>query len=92
IGGVIGMLSQESFKVISELQIYVKPVINPTLTNFCTELTGITQSTVDSAIILNDALPALESWLQTNNIAGWLQGTAKRRFFPFIFPNIRYIR
>ena len=70
-GGVIGMLSQESFKVISELQIYVKPVINPTLTNFCTELTGITQSTVDSAIILNDALPALESWLQTNNIAAW---------------------
>jgi len=28
---------------------YVRPVINPRLTNFCTQLTGISQATVDSA-------------------------------------------
>lgn len=72
VGAVIGTLSQESFKVISELQIYVKPVINPALTNFCTELTGITQSTVDVAITLEEALPVLENWLQTNNVQTWV--------------------
>lgn len=71
IGAVIGTISQESFKVIAELQVYVKPTINPTLTNFCTELTGITQSTVDSAITLDEALPVLENWLQTNNVQAW---------------------
>ena len=71
IGAVIGTLSQESFKVTSELQIYVKPVINPVLTKFCTELTGITQSTADAAITLENALVALESWLQTINVVAW---------------------
>ena len=71
IGAVIGTLSQESFKVTSELQIYVKPVINPVLTNFCTELTGITQSTADAAITLENTLVALERWLQTNNVVAW---------------------
>lgn len=71
IGAVIGTLSQERFDVIAELQIYVKPVINPTLTNFCTELTNITQSTVDAAETLNSALPLLADWLQTNNVTAW---------------------
>lgn len=71
IGAVAGKLSSESFEIVEELQIYVKPTINPTLTNFCTELTGITQSAVDSAIILNDALPALEIWLQAKNVTAW---------------------
>lgn len=34
VGAILGSLSQESFNVISELQIYVRPVINPTLTHF----------------------------------------------------------
>jgi inhibitor of KinA sporulation pathway (predicted exonuclease) len=71
VGAVIGTLSQERFNVIAKLQIYVRPVINPTLTIFCTELTGITQRTVDSAINLEDALPLLSNWLQTNNVAAW---------------------
>lgn len=34
-------------------------------------MTGITQSTVDAAIILEEALPLLEDWLQTNNVSAW---------------------
>ncbi|KAI0080101.1 exonuclease [Panus rudis PR-1116 ss-1] len=36
-------------KVISTFHEYVKPVLHPTLTPFCTELTGITQDVVDKA-------------------------------------------
>lgn len=71
IGTVIGKLCPESFQVVDELQIYVRPVINRTLTHFCTELTGIAQSTVDTAITLEEALLLLESWLQTNNVQAW---------------------
>ncbi|KAH9597270.1 Exonuclease [Trypanosoma melophagium] len=35
--------------VLAEFQRYVRPVLHPTLSTFCTELTGITQSVVDTA-------------------------------------------
>lgn len=35
--------------IVREFNKYVKPTINPILTPFCTELTGITQQQVDSA-------------------------------------------
>jgi inhibitor of KinA sporulation pathway (predicted exonuclease) len=72
VGAVIGMLSQELLNVISELQIYVKPTINPVLTIFCTELTGITQSTVNAAKLLEEELPTLSNWLQANDVAAWI--------------------
>jgi ERI1 exoribonuclease 3 len=43
-------------KVIDIFHTYVKPVINPTLTNFCKELTKIKQQQVDNAIEFKDAL------------------------------------
>lgn len=36
-------------KIIAEFQEYVRPTVNPTLTDFCTSLTGIQQETVDKA-------------------------------------------
>ena len=71
IGAVVGKLSLESFEVFDELQIYVRPIINPTLTNFCTELTGITQSTVNAAKLLEEELSTLSNWLQTNKVTAW---------------------
>ena len=64
IGSVLGKLSLESFEIVDELQIYVRPTINPTLTNFCTDLTGITQDIVDAAKTLDNALPVFQNWLQ----------------------------
>lgn len=41
----------------------VRPTRNPELSGFCTELTGITQSMVDSAITLPQAVEAMNAWL-----------------------------
>lgn len=41
---------------------YVKPWRNPTLTPFCTQLTGITQETVDAAPTITEAIQLFEKW------------------------------
>lgn len=57
--------------VVAEFQRYVRPVINPTLSGFCVELTGIQQSTVDAA------QPFPEVWREYNEwIAAGSMGTA----------------
>ncbi|KAG5490501.1 hypothetical protein JKF63_00621 [Porcisia hertigi] len=43
---------------------YVKPWRNPTLTPFCTQLTGITQETVDAAPSITEAIKLFEKWYQ----------------------------
>ena len=39
-------------KIVSQFQTYVKPVLDPVITDFCTELTGITQEQVDAGVSL----------------------------------------
>lgn len=43
---------------------YIRPVVNPKLTEFCTNLTGIQQKTVDDGIILEEAIPRLTTFLE----------------------------
>jgi len=50
-------------QVVAEFQTYVKPVIHPQLTPFCTELTGITQDKVDTGIKIEEALSNLHKFL-----------------------------
>jgi inhibitor of KinA sporulation pathway (predicted exonuclease) len=50
---VIDVLRRE---VIAEFQVYVRPEINPVLTEFCTNLTGITQDQVDGGLDFEEAL------------------------------------
>jgi len=52
-----------TLNVISEFQRYVKPVHHPTLSLFCTELTGITQAMVDSGYDLPSTVKAYNKWL-----------------------------
>ncbi len=47
---------------------YIKPDVHPTLSSFCTELTGITQDQVDSGISLQDALSEHVTWLESNEL------------------------
>ena len=42
---------------------YVRPDVNPKLSKFCTELTGIEQATVDSGIPLTNCLGKFENWM-----------------------------
>ena len=51
-------------KIVGEFQTYVKPTIHPKLTDFCTELTGITQDQVDSGLPLRDALDRVHVFLE----------------------------
>jgi inhibitor of KinA sporulation pathway (predicted exonuclease) len=64
-------LSIDDLKIIDSMQIYVKPLVRPILTTFCTELTGIKQTTVDQSNILADALPIVDKWMNENNVEVW---------------------
>ena len=48
---------------IDEFQTFVRPVVRPWLTPFCTELTSITQHEVDHAPVFADAMAAWGRWL-----------------------------
>ena len=71
IGMVLGKLEVEGFTVIDELQLYVQPTIHPTLTSFCTELTGIEQETVNHAPVFETALSQLEDFLGKHSPRIW---------------------
>ena len=43
---------------------YVKPVLNPQLSPFCTELTGITQEMVAPGLSLAEVLLELDQWIE----------------------------
>jgi len=47
---------------------YVKPKINPILSEFCTELTGITQETVDKADDFPTVLNQFQDWLNLKKL------------------------
>ncbi|VVC37331.1 Ribonuclease H-like domain,Exonuclease, RNase T/DNA polymerase III [Cinara cedri] len=54
--------------IIDHFQAYVKPTINPKLSEFCTELTGITQSQIDSADPFPICLKRFKEWLKKHEL------------------------
>lgn len=56
-------------RVEAEFHTYVRPQVNPSLTDFCQELTGITQAQVDAAPTFPDAMGMLAEWLETQGFA-----------------------
>jgi inhibitor of KinA sporulation pathway (predicted exonuclease) len=58
---------------IDEFECFVRPVQNPVLTEFCTELTKIKQADVDNAPEFCDAMKTLDNWLGGRSIcwASW---------------------
>jgi len=57
------MVESNELRIIDEFSIFIKPSKHPTLTEFCTELTSITQGDVDSAPKYPDAVKQFKSWL-----------------------------
>jgi len=57
------LLRSYSGEVESEFHEYVKPKNNPILTQYCKDLTGITQEQVDGADYFPDVLKHFEEWL-----------------------------
>lgn len=58
--------ANNTVEFISEFAKYVKPTINPILTAFCTELTGIKQETVDKADTIDIVYKQHIEWLCAN--------------------------
>jgi inhibitor of KinA sporulation pathway (predicted exonuclease) len=58
----------DDYKICGEFQRFVKPVRNPMLSDFCKELTSITQADVDAAQNFPQTLQALQA--KTEEISG----------------------
>ncbi|WP_196364164.1 3'-5' exonuclease, partial [Vibrio anguillarum] len=70
IGAVKVRLSD--FQCIDEYQSLIKPVRTPILTEFCTELTGITQRDVDSASSFYEVITDFFNWCwQSSTTVAW---------------------
>lgn len=59
--GAVMVNSQLS--IIGEFSIFIKPIRNAKLTDFCKQLTTITQEDVDSAPFYEDAIKEFQIWL-----------------------------
>ncbi|KAF7662370.1 hypothetical protein LDENG_00237430 [Lucifuga dentata] len=59
------LLNTSTGEVESEFHTYVQPQEHPILSDFCTELTGITQMQVEAGIPLHICLSRFSRWLQT---------------------------
>eukprot|EP01087_Luapelamoeba_hula_P014995 TRINITY_DN4446_c2_g1_i1.p1 TRINITY_DN4446_c2_g1~~TRINITY_DN4446_c2_g1_i1.p1 ORF type:complete len:434 (+),score=109.03 TRINITY_DN4446_c2_g1_i1:260-1561(+) len=57
------LLDARTQRIEDKFQMYVRPLIHPTLTGFCTKLTGITQSQVDEGHTLEHTLACFHNWL-----------------------------
>ncbi|MEO0488387.1 MAG: 3'-5' exonuclease [Cyanobacteria bacterium J06659_2] len=57
------MVASIHLAVVDEFQMFVKPVRHPILTEFCTQLTTITQAEVDQAPGFKEAIAAFSDWL-----------------------------
>ncbi|EGG25415.1 putative RNase III [Cavenderia fasciculata] len=58
----------EKQQVVAQFAEYVRPVYNPTLSAFCTQLTGIQQATVDSADIFENVFKRHFKFLVDNKL------------------------
>ena len=56
------MLNAKTLRIESEYQRFVKPILHPVLTEFCTSLTSIHQQDVDNAPVFPEALRSSQSW------------------------------
>jgi len=66
------VIEVNSAKILNKLQLYIQPVVNPQLTPFCINLTGIEQSDVENAPYFYDALNQFSDWLSDQtDLIGW---------------------
>ncbi|MFM2063432.1 MAG: polymerase PolC-type [Cyanobacteriota bacterium] len=59
------MLNRQTWEIDSEFQQFIKPVRNPQLTEFCTNLTSISQEQVDAAPTFPEVILKLTEWMNS---------------------------
>ncbi|XP_021935940.1 3'-5' exoribonuclease 1-like isoform X3 [Zootermopsis nevadensis] len=62
------LVSTEQQQVVDHFQAYCRPLVNPTLSGFCMELTGISQEEVDAADTFPQVLKDFEAWLAKHKL------------------------
>ncbi|MGV0024784.1 exonuclease domain-containing protein [Phormidesmis priestleyi] len=62
-GETLESISSSYPQGVAEFQTFIRPVTHPKLTEFCTQLTSITQSDVDNAPKFGEAMATFEQWL-----------------------------
>ncbi|XP_035466728.2 3'-5' exoribonuclease 1 [Scophthalmus maximus] len=62
------LINTHTLEIVDTFQEYVKPESNPTLSDFCVKLTGITQKMVDDADLFPDVLRRVVAWLQEREL------------------------
>ena len=62
------LLDGATFEVLGEFESFVRPLHNPQLTDFCKELTGITQEDVDGAPLFPEVFAAHQAWLRSHGL------------------------
>ncbi|KDQ59451.1 hypothetical protein JAAARDRAFT_33017 [Jaapia argillacea MUCL 33604] len=63
-------------EIVAEFRSFVKPTWRPTLSQFCTQLTGITQEQVDTAPTFSEVMKMFSEFLSANGLVH--PGTGKR--------------
>lgn len=61
-------VSAETFEVESVFHSFVRPIVHPQLTKFCTQLTGITQEQIDGQSTFEDVFEKFHRWLEAENL------------------------
>ncbi|XP_078252097.1 3'-5' exoribonuclease 1 isoform X3 [Rhinoraja longicauda] len=64
----IALVNTRTLEIEDTFQEYVKPEQKPTLTEFCTKLTGITQDMVDKAGSFPDVLQRVVDWMREREL------------------------
>ncbi|XP_030625290.1 3'-5' exoribonuclease 1 [Chanos chanos] len=62
------LIDTRRLEIVDTFQEYVKPLVNPQLSDFCTKLTGITQKMVDEAHAFPAVLRRVVAWLQEKEL------------------------
>lgn len=91
IGAVL--VDGETLRPLEEFQTFVRPVVHPKLTAFCTELTTITQADVDGAPTFPEVAPELAGFGAGAVFCSWgnydrnqLEQDARRHGIPMPLP------
>jgi len=62
------LIRADDFSLVDQFHEYVKPVGKPLLTNFCTDLTGITQGMIQDKDTFRDVLSRFVSWYKSHGL------------------------
>eukprot|EP01105_Mastigella_eilhardi_P014418 TRINITY_DN3289_c0_g1_i1.p1 TRINITY_DN3289_c0_g1~~TRINITY_DN3289_c0_g1_i1.p1 ORF type:complete len:592 (+),score=140.92 TRINITY_DN3289_c0_g1_i1:156-1931(+) len=73
------LVSAKTLQIESEFHRYIKPTVHPTLSPFCTALTGITQEMVDHGVPLEQALQEHRDWMVEHGLLNGEDPTAPAR-------------